>query len=145
LSIACAKAVIFFTFVIFAFFFFLLLFWFFLLTFVPFSLLLPIACAQAVVAAQYKDLIAQLLVSSKEMEEKLLRVKKLRKGNKAVGMSDDDKIRLQLWLDVAAFRELVTSSFTPNEETTALLVELQQLVDESKPTDEPDADAEQQQ
>jgi hypothetical protein len=59
------------------------------------------------VTAKYKDLISQLLVSSKEMEEKLQRVKKLRKGNKVTGMTDDDKIRLQLWLDVKAYRETV--------------------------------------
>ena len=60
-------------------------------------------------------------------------------------MSDDDKIRLQLWLDVGSFRELVTAKFTPNDETSALLVELQQLVDDAKPTQQPEAtDAEQQ-
>ena len=41
------------------------------------------------------------------MEESLKRLKKARKSAAAAGMSDDDKIRLQLYLDVQHFGEQV--------------------------------------
>eukprot|EP00035_Acanthoeca_spectabilis_P009779 m.172432 g.172432 ORF g.172432 m.172432 type:complete len:692 (+) comp14834_c0_seq4:1561-3636(+) len=86
--------------------------------------------------AKYKDLISQLLISSKEMEEQLQRVKKLRKGNPTTqGMSDDDKIRLQLWLDVKVYVQMVSLNPALDADTSALLEELQSLVEKAKPAD----------
>ena len=53
---------------------------------------------------------AEVLNSVRKMEESLKRLKKARGSNtssSAQGMSDDDKIRLQLYLDVKEYDEQV--------------------------------------
>lgn len=50
-----------------------------------------------------------MLTSVKKMEESLKRLKKAKSGSGATsqGLSDDDKIRLQLYVDVTQFGEKV--------------------------------------
>ena len=58
---------------------------------------------------RYLSVTSNVLTSVKNMEESLKRLKKGRgtAESKNKGLSDDDKIRLQLQLDVAAFGKQV--------------------------------------
>ena len=57
--------------------------------------------------SRYHSITSDVLTSVKKMEESLKRLKKARKSAAAAGMSDDDKIRLQLYLDVQHFGDQV--------------------------------------
>ena len=78
---------------------------------------------------------ADVLTSVQKMEESLKRLKKARGGAGAAGtsasVSDDDKIRLQLALDVKTFKSQVDSSFRFDAETLEHFVELKALVVEA--------------
>ena len=58
---------------------------------------------------RYLTVTSDMLTSVKKMEESLKRLKKAKSGSGATsqGLSDDDKIRLQLYLDVKQFGEKV--------------------------------------
>ena len=61
---------------------------------------------------RYLTVTSDMLTSVKKMEESLKRLKKAKSGSGATsqGLSDDDKIRLQLYLDVKQFGEKVSLS-----------------------------------
>lgn len=62
-------------------------------------------------SSQYLTVTSDMLTSVKKMEESLKRLKKAKSGSGATsqGLSDDDKIRLQLYLDVKQFGEKIES------------------------------------
>ena len=79
-----------------------------------------------------------VLTSVQKMEESLKRLKKARggaggagAGSAATSVSDDDKIRLQLALDVKSFKSQVETSFRFDAETLEDFVELRTLVVEA--------------
>ena len=81
-----------------------------------------------------------VLTSVQKMEESLKRLKKARGGGggaagaasgDAAAVSDDDKIRLQLALDVKAFRAQVESSFAFDAEDLEHFAQLRMLVVEA--------------
>ena len=65
---------------------------------------------------RYLSITTDVLTSVKKMEESLKRLKKAKSGQNLassasssnLGLSDDDKIRLQLFLDVTEFGNQVT-------------------------------------
>ena len=60
---------------------------------------------------RYYTVTSEVLTSVKKMEDSLKRLKKVRgtdKGQGSTGMSDDDKIRQQLILDINSFGEQVS-------------------------------------
>ncbi|GAB6021627.1 Conserved oligomeric Golgi complex subunit 2 [Chamberlinius hualienensis] len=65
------------------------------------------------ITLQYLNVTSEVITSVKKMEDSLKRLKKIREkltqSNNSVGMSDDDKIRLQLSLDVQYYSKQVTS------------------------------------
>ncbi|CAH1263348.1 COG2 [Branchiostoma lanceolatum] len=71
-----------------------------------------------VVTERYYSVTDDILTAVKKMEDSLKRLKKLRKGDSgnsssSGGMSDDDKIRLQLVLDVKQFGEEIQALSVP--------------------------------
>eukprot|EP00039_Didymoeca_costata_P029220 m.23686 g.23686 ORF g.23686 m.23686 type:complete len:687 (-) comp7532_c0_seq2:72-2132(-) len=76
------------------------------------------------ITRKFNGIAKELLVSVKKTEESLSRLKKHRKVNDAGGMSDDDKIRKQISLDLTRFSELVlelTPGISDTEEMKYLL------------------------
>lgn len=71
-------------------------------------------------APRYYETVSDVLQSVRKVEESLKRLKQARKSTPAHaagpggGMSDDDKIRLQLALDVAHLGEQVTGARRPS-------------------------------
>lgn len=71
---------------------------------------------RCVLCCRYCETVSDILHSVRKMEESLKRLKQARKttspnpGGSGGGMSDDDKIRLQLALDVEYLGEQVTGS-----------------------------------
>ncbi len=65
-------------------------------------------------ACRYSAIVAEILASVKKTEESLNRLKRMRKpgGTDEVGVSDEDKIRAQLALDIKAFGALVCLTTT---------------------------------
>ncbi|CAH1791000.1 unnamed protein product [Owenia fusiformis] len=66
-----------------------------------------ITCVLNNILKSYYGITSDLLTSVKKMEDSLKRLKKARKTDKSAGttgMSDDDKIRLQLSIDVTEFK-----------------------------------------
>ena len=76
---------------------------------------------------------SDVLTSVQKMEESLKRLKKARGGAAAAttAVSDDDKIRLQLALDVNTFKGQVETSFRLDAESLEHFVELRTLVVEA--------------
>ena len=75
---------------------------------------------RCVLCSRYYETVSDVLNSVRKMEESLKRLKQARKttpaspaGLSGSGMSDDDKIRLQLALDVAYLGEQVTRAPLP--------------------------------
>lgn len=92
------------------------------------------------ISEKYYTVVSDVLTSVKKMEESLMRLQKMR-GGKSSGnlasmddkkLSDDDKIRLQLYLDVVAFSEQLSEMNIETDSVTKLK-ELVTLVTESKP------------
>ncbi|KAI8482591.1 Conserved oligomeric Golgi complex subunit 2 [Branchiostoma belcheri] len=84
-----------------------------------------------VVTERYYSVTDDILTAVRKMEDSLKRLKKLRKGDSgnsssSGGMSDDDKIRLQLVLDVKQFGEEIQALSVPLDaiSTYRQLVEL---------------------
>ena len=89
------------------------------------------------ISRAYLRHVGDVLTSVQKMEESLKRLKKARggaaaaSGGDAAAVSDDDKIRLQLALDVKAFRAQVESSFAFDAEDLEHFAELRMLVVEA--------------
>ncbi|XP_041354010.1 conserved oligomeric Golgi complex subunit 2-like [Gigantopelta aegis] len=89
------------------------------------------------IAQQYYDVTCEVLTSVKKMEDSLKRLKKARGSDKSSGgthgMTDDDKIRQQLCVDVATFGKEV-ESFGVSPALVPGLKNLQELAEEAKAT-----------
>lgn len=89
---------------------------------------------------KYFGMVSDVLAAVKKMEESLMRLQKMRAGKSAGNLnsmddkklSDDDKIRLQLYLDVAAFQRQLSNLNIDTSEITKLN-ELMSLVKDAKP------------
>lgn len=89
---------------------------------------------------RYFGVVYDVLTAVKKMEESLMRLQKMRAGKSAGNLSsmddkklsDDDKIRLQLYLDVAAFQTQLSNLDIDTSEITKLN-ELMSLVEDAKP------------
>lgn len=94
---------------------------------------MPLFTSKRVFCSRYYETVSDVLNSVKKMEESLKRLKQARKTTPtnpvgpSGGMSDDDKIRLQLALDVEYLGEQVTHqplaapvSLKPNSESRAV-------------------------
>jgi len=75
---------------------------------------------------QYLTITSDVLISVRRMADGLKRLKKARKSDavSTSGMSDDDKIRLQLWLDVTSFGKLINQMLHTLPERFTKLQEL---------------------
>lgn len=86
---------------------------------------------------RYFATVSDVLTNLKKTEESLRRLKNLREksgsaqqGSSATGMSDDDKIRLQLHVDICAWCDEI-EKLGVDRKSVDKLTELIQLVEES--------------
>lgn len=80
--------------------------------------------------SRYVSAVASVLTSVHKTEESLKRLRKDRSSILPQGASDDEKIRLQLAIDVRTFLELVKSMDTDETEEIRALREL--VADQAK-------------
>ena len=78
------------------------------------------------IVSRYMNTTSDVLSSVRKMEERLKRLKKGRSTttNTTAGMSDDDKIRLQLYLDVIEFEQQVSRKVEGNTVTCYIRIRL---------------------
>eukprot|EP00040_Diaphanoeca_grandis_P037914 m.251337 g.251337 ORF g.251337 m.251337 type:complete len:737 (-) comp33894_c0_seq1:176-2386(-) len=87
---------------------------------------------------RFEENVTKLLADEAKMEERLSSLKKIKRGkrnvkeNNSESMSDHDKIRLQLWLDVTAFTTELEFIDVSRDDVPEL-IQLRKLVDDAKP------------
>lgn len=92
------------------------------------TILVTVVCN---VSEQYQSIIVEVLTSLRRMEESLKRLKAARHNNttnKHQASSDDDKIKLQLCIDVNHFVQQVSSLGVNKSDLNATLEKLKQVV-----------------
>uniref|UniRef100_H2XKN8 Conserved oligomeric Golgi complex subunit 2 n=1 Tax=Ciona intestinalis TaxID=7719 RepID=H2XKN8_CIOIN len=93
------------------------------------------------ISDRFHSVVSEVLTSVRKMEESLLRLQKMRSGGKSSSsnlaalagssLSDDDKIRLQLFIDVTSFGKQM-SACGGKMDTIPVYQKLFQLVEEAK-------------
>uniref|UniRef100_H2YCH7 Conserved oligomeric Golgi complex subunit 2 n=1 Tax=Ciona savignyi TaxID=51511 RepID=H2YCH7_CIOSA len=91
------------------------------------------------VTDRFHQVVSEVLTSVRKMEESLIRLQKMRSGGKSssgnlaslAGLSDDDKIRLQLFIDVTSFGKQM-SDCGANVTEIPIYQKLLHLVEEAK-------------